>query len=390
MTGRCAVRTGRAVAGLALLSLAAAGCTVARGAALPAVRVAGTAGKPAILAVLVDASSAADRALLRQVVTATARPGEYLVVLSEAGAVSLYSGRAPRPPVTQVAARPAELADATAFQQARYRRALASWRSGLTAASRSLRARQVAGLRSWAAGAAARAIRSAARLRRSASPGTDRPAAGLQQAAATIATLSQSGVRAGRRREIVVLGPAARSGLYQSLTGIGVVVAGDSGSAVADAALQAALLRAGARQATVLTPATDGLLTEVMSDGLGGTVAYPLVDLSYGRAQYRLPASAQPALARLLYLLTVRYPRATATINGYTDDVPVPGGNIRLSWLRASQVADWLIRHHIDASRLEAIGHGAADPVAPERPGGQPLDRRVLVVIEPGLPGWTS
>jgi outer membrane protein OmpA-like peptidoglycan-associated protein len=86
---------------------------------------------------------------------------------------------------------------------------------------------------------------------------------------------------------------------------------------------------------------------------------------------------------RLLNLLQVRYPLSAASIDGYTDDLPVPGGNRRLSWRRARAVLDWLAAHGVQASRLQAVGHGSADPVAPNTPQGQPLNRRVVVVIDP-------
>jgi outer membrane protein OmpA-like peptidoglycan-associated protein len=88
---------------------------------------------------------------------------------------------------------------------------------------------------------------------------------------------------------------------------------------------------------------------------------------------------------RLLYLLTVRYPSATVTINGYTDNLPVPGGNLRLSELRAQEVADWLIAHGVAAARLQAFGYGDTDAVAPNTSHGQPLNRRVVVVIDPAM-----
>lgn len=90
-----------------------------------------------------------------------------------------------------------------------------------------------------------------------------------------------------------------------------------------------------------------------------------------------------PSLRHLLRLLAVSYPGASATIDGYTDNIAVPGGNLTLSWKRAVAVLNWLVRHGIAADRLQAIGHGSADPLAPNRPGGQPLNRRVVVIITP-------
>ena len=90
-------------------------------------------------------------------------------------------------------------------------------------------------------------------------------------------------------------------------------------------------------------------------------------------------------MRRLLHLLAVRYPHATATVNGYTDSLPVPGGNLRLSRLRAQEVEQWLVAHGIAAGRLQAFGYGDTDPVAPNTSAGQPLNRRVVVVIDPAI-----
>jgi flagellar motor protein MotB len=38
------------------------------------------------------------------------------------------------------------------------------------------------------------------------------------------------------------------------------------------------------------------------------------------------------------------------------------------------------------ADRLQTYGYGDADPVAPNTPAGQPLNRRVDVIIDPTLP----
>ena len=98
------------------------------------------------------------------------------------------------------------------------------------------------------------------------------------------------------------------------------------------------------------------------------------------RAAGRGPARAGPAAGSCSRSPT---PDAAAVISEHTDSIPTPGGNLALSWRRAQAVLAWLVQHGIDATRLQAVGHGAADPVAPNRPGGQPLNRRVVVIITP-------
>jgi outer membrane protein OmpA-like peptidoglycan-associated protein len=45
----------------------------------------------------------------------------------------------------------------------------------------------------------------------------------------------------------------------------------------------------------------------------------------------------------------------------------------------------WLVAHNVAAGRLQAFGYGDTDPVAPNTSGGQPLNRRVVVVIDPAV-----
>jgi outer membrane protein OmpA-like peptidoglycan-associated protein len=386
---RISVRVRRACAGFtaAALCAASAGCALTRDIAGHEIPVHAERASASVLAVLLGSSSQADLALLRKVILATARPGEHLVVISYQDGHLLYSAAAPVPPASHVPARPVEEHDPTSFQKARYQKALATWRSQVRADGLALRSVHRRLLQLWAADAANTATRAAGRD--TSTPGRMRLTAAMQMATATMATLQQTGVRSGNRREIVVIGPVAVSSVsipYLNLSGIGVIVANGTGAPSAGTALQAALLEAGASQTTVLSPATDGQLPVVARHGLGGATSYQLLNLRYGPAQYLLPDSASPDLARILYLLTVRYPAATASIDGFTDDIPVPGGNTLLSWRRADQVLGWLVRHGVGANRLHAVGLGAADPVAPNRPGGQPLDRRVVIVIEPGLP----
>ena len=39
----------------------------------------------------------------------------------------------------------------------------------------------------------------------------------------------------------------------------------------------------------------------------------------------------------------------------------------------------------INGDRLQTFGYGDTDPVAPNSPAGQPLNRRVVVVIDPAV-----
>ena len=168
-----------------------------------------------------------------------------------------------------------------------------------------------------------------------------------------------------------------------ALEGSTVVVDNFPGDSDEESGWQASLVQGGAARAVLLTPVTDDQLVPVVRQGLDGAVADTLSSVLFGLGQYRLAPAALPQLRRLLDLLTARYPDAVATIDGYTDDLPTPGGNLLLSQRRAQSVEDWLVAHGVPASRLQAVGYGDTDPVAANTATGQPLNRRVIVIIAP-------
>lgn len=75
-------------------------------------------------------------------------------------------------------------------------------------------------------------------------------------------------------------------------------------------------------------------------------------------------------------------------ISGYTDAKGEDAYNLTLSQKRAQAVGDWLKGHGIEASRIQVVGKGEADPVAPnakadgsDDPEGRAKNRRVSVEI---------
>ena len=51
-------------------------------------------------------------------------------------------------------------------------------------------------------------------------------------------------------------------------------------------------------------------------------------------------------------------------VTGYTDRIGTAAYNQKLSENRATKVKDYIVSQGIDASRLQAVGKGEADPVA--------------------------
>lgn len=377
-------------AGSAVLVVGAAGCGLMPMKAAGTTRTLGLpAARPSVLVVITDQGSPQAMSSAGALITATAQAGERIVVLGDRGGAVLASSVAPAQPTATVPGPPAPLpAHPTSFQKARYAQAVRDYAAAVRRAKSRLQARQQRELASWA-GSVVAATNGRARAR---TAGTPNVAAALGVAASDFASLQQAGQDNGAAKVIAItgLGVAAADSAPDppsGLTGSTIVVDGFPGGGNEEAAWQAGLLQAGAARAVLLTPATGDQFAPTVREGLDGAITDTLTDVLFGLGQDTLRAAAVPPMSRLLRLLTVTHPDATVTIDGYTDDLPTPGGNLGLSRRRAQAVEQWLIAHGVAASRLQAAGYGAADPVAPNTPAGQPLNRRVVVVIDPAVPG---
>ena len=354
---------------------------------------AGTAGtitlpapRSSVLVIITDQDSSTGMKTVANLLGESARAGERIVILGERDGAVLGSSTAPAQPRLQAPEPPASLpVHPTSFQKARYLRAAHDYQQELQRARRVLRQLQHTGLAAWTHSIIAQAD-FRARQQHWGSPGIP---ASLGQAAAVLSSLRQSGggFAVGEAIAVVGVDPAAAlsaPGIRANLQGGTVVIDDFPGSSDEEAAWQAALDQGGARRAVILTPATGNQLAATIKQGLDGAVTDTLTSVLFGVGQYTLQPAALPQLRRLLHLLTITYPDATASIDGYTDDLPAPGGgNDQLSQHRADEVFNWLVANNVPASRLQAVGYGDTDPVAPNTPDGQPLNRRVVVIIDP-------
>jgi flagellar motor protein MotB len=285
----------------------------------------------------------------------------------------------------QVTGPPAALpAHPTSFQKARYAQAVQQYKKTVLRDIATLRSQQQEELAVWARSVVATAdAKAVLQSAQNASIGAD-----LGSAASDLFSLRQAGLGYGTGTVIAIMGvddttagfaPALPSGLRSS----SVVVDNFPGNIDEQAAWQSSLEQSGAARVVLLTSVTEDQLVPVVQQGLDGAVTDTLTSVLFALGQYRIQTAAVPQMRRLLYLLTVKYPYATVTINGYTDNLPIPGGNLQLSELRAQEVEEWLVAHGLAGGRLQAFGYGDTDPVAPNTAHGQPLNRRVVVVIDP-------
>ena len=344
---------------------------------------------PSVLVVITDPESVTGMRATGALVEGTVRAGERVIILSARGGAPLASGKAPPSRATSVPDPPVAPQHPTSFQRARYDQAVKKYRMTVARDRAALLSRQRGRLRAWAASLVAQA---ASRPALQSTHGTD-VGADLSAASSVIASMRQAGLPYGTPAVIAVIAvsqgaaPMPAAGLQAST----VVVNDFPGSTAEQAAWQSSLVQDGAARAVVLTPATDDQLVSVVRQGLDGAITDTLTSVLFARGQYTLQPAALPQLRHLLHLLAVKYPHATATatVDGYTDNLPArgDGGNLLLSRQRAQAVLQWLIAHKIAADRLQAFGYGDTDPAAPNTSGGQPLNRRVVVVIDPAVAG---
>jgi outer membrane protein OmpA-like peptidoglycan-associated protein len=102
-----------------------------------------------------------------------------------------------------------------------------------------------------------------------------------------------------------------------------------------------------------------------------------------------LRPEAQPALQRVLEIIK-QYPRASISIDGYTDAKGADAYNLRLSDRRAAAVKSWLVQHGgVNGKQIKTKGWGKANPVASnthpdgsDNPEGRQKNRRVEITVK--------
>jgi outer membrane protein OmpA-like peptidoglycan-associated protein len=339
--------------------------------------------RPSSALVVVEGPSGRPSAVaVTDLLAATVRPHETVTVLTPGGKVLLASttpgalselGPTPPKPLAK---------DATTFLVGQHNSEVANYQKHLESDRLRLQARLHAEMQAWVANVAHRLANQA--------PGGSASAVGvgpaLDKAESIFASLQEAGVDTGHREVVAVLAPAGGRppAITPQLLGATVVVAAFSGGLNDQAFWQQDLLQAGAARAVVLVDGLGSQLGPTVQAGLDGAMVVSLsLSVNFGLGQTSLSQLAKANLAKAIAYLK-EHPGATAWIYGYTDALGTVATNEILSQERAAEVKAYLTRDGIAASRLRAVGFGEADPVAPETPHGQPLDRRVVLVVDPG------
>lgn len=107
--------------------------------------------------------------------------------------------------------------------------------------------------------------------------------------------------------------------------------------------------------------------------------AFDDLKFDFGKATIR--SDSEDYLNTLVKMLQT-FPKMNIAINGHTDNVGKNDYNLRLSKQRSQAVADYLVKHGIERSRLTTDGFGATKPIdTNDTDEGRARNRRVEIDI---------
>ncbi|MDR8522296.1 OmpA family protein [Shewanella fidelis] len=106
-------------------------------------------------------------------------------------------------------------------------------------------------------------------------------------------------------------------------------------------------------------------------------------DVTFGVDQTDLSQRAQQVLDSVV-LVALEFDETKLNVMGHTDSSGAESYNLRLSQVRASEVANYLTRHKVPAMRVAAHGMGESKPIASnETKQGRAENRRVEIILSP-------
>jgi len=103
------------------------------------------------------------------------------------------------------------------------------------------------------------------------------------------------------------------------------------------------------------------------------------IDFDTGKATIKMSAGSKKVLDTLVQVMTQNSQITTLSVEGNTDNQGEPKfDNKALSQARAQSVVDYLGTKGVDKGRLQAVGYGSSNPLAPnDTPANMALNRRV-------------
>ena len=106
-------------------------------------------------------------------------------------------------------------------------------------------------------------------------------------------------------------------------------------------------------------------------------------DVTFGVDQTDLSQRAQQVLNSVV-LVALEYDETKLNVMGHTDSSGAESYNLRLSQVRASEVANYLTQHKVPAVRVASHGMGESKPIADNKTKqGRAENRRVEIILSP-------
>ncbi len=131
----------------------------------------------------------------------------------------------------------------------------------------------------------------------------------------------------------------------------------------------------------VATPASELDAFLAAGDGTNLPQRFQFEELTFETATTNLVSGSEAELDRIAATLN-QYPGVNVRIEGFTDSTGNPEFNMALSLARANKVKEELVTRGVDANRLETVGRGAANPVAPnDTEENRAKNRRIELIV---------
>lgn len=125
--------------------------------------------------------------------------------------------------------------------------------------------------------------------------------------------------------------------------------------------------------------ATDRCSGTPLGANVGSDGCWTLSALRFDSGKANLKTTGVSSLEELVNILK-RNSFSKIIVSAYTDSVGGDAGNKALSLRRAQSVVDYLVENGFDADKIEAVGHGEANPIATnDTAEGRALNRRVEI-----------
>jgi OmpA-OmpF porin, OOP family len=125
----------------------------------------------------------------------------------------------------------------------------------------------------------------------------------------------------------------------------------------------------------------EDALSSYLASSIRGSAAFEFNHIGFETGSAALTSPSREQLSNVAAILNA-YPKATVTVQGYTDNVADEASNLALSQAWADSVATALTADGVAQGRIRAQGFGSQKPIASNRTEfGREQNRRVMLEV---------